>query len=138
MIRVVCAIILRDDGSVLLAQRPASKHLALKWEFPGGKVEGDEALEIALAREIREELGCSVQIEASLPACAHNYEAVSIELLPFVCKVAEGTPEPLEHSAIDWVQPAALAGYDLAPADVPVLGHFLSYLSENMPRLFQK
>ena len=53
---VVCAIIERD-GSFLVAQRPEGKSLALKWEFPGGKVEeGEPALE-ALHREIREELG---------------------------------------------------------------------------------
>ena len=48
------------DGRVLVAQRPAHKHLALKWEFPGGKVEAPETPESATARELREELGIEI------------------------------------------------------------------------------
>ncbi|MBL9117295.1 MAG: (deoxy)nucleoside triphosphate pyrophosphohydrolase [Verrucomicrobiaceae bacterium] len=138
MIRVVCAIVQREDGKVLLAQRPAGKHLALKWEFPGGKVEPGEVADVALIREIDEELGCTVEIQASLPSCVHDYEKSKIELIPFICRVVVGEPRAIEHAAIAWVAPDALADYDLAPADVPALGYFMAYLSEKMPRLFQK
>ena len=49
-IPVVAAVIEDGAGRVLVAQRPAHKHLALKWEFPGGKVEANESPEAALAR----------------------------------------------------------------------------------------
>ena len=65
-IPVVCAVIERK-GRVLIARRPAHKHLGLKWEFPGGKVEPDESAEAAIIREIQEELGCAIEI-ASTPA----------------------------------------------------------------------
>jgi 8-oxo-dGTP diphosphatase len=67
-IQVVAAVI--EDGSscVLVAQRPAHKHLALKWEFPGGKVDAGEAPEAALLRELREELGVETQIVRPSPA----------------------------------------------------------------------
>ena len=58
---VVCAVIERA-GLILLAQRPAHKLLALKWEFPGGKVEPGELPAAAILREIREELGCEVRL----------------------------------------------------------------------------
>ena len=116
----------------MLAQRPEGKHLALKWEFPGGKVEVGEAPEAALMRELREELGCEVRIVAGLPRSEHHYERVSIEMIPFVCELAAGSPEPhpLEHGELAWVVPKALLSYDLAPADYPVVDAFIAWLDE--------
>ena len=119
---VVCALIIRDDR-VLIAQRPAGKHLALKWEFPGGKVEPGEEPAAALVREIREELGCDIEIVEELPSARHRYERGEIELIPFVCKLAgqSSEPHPHEHVAVEWVRAAELSGYDLAEADLPVV-----------------
>ena len=121
-IPVVCALIERA-GRLLLAQRPAHKHLPLKWEFPGGKVEPGEDPAAAIVREIREELGCEIRLTRPLPVFLHDYQAVVIEMIPFVCTLADGSPEPYphEHLAVAWVQPAALRGYDLAAADLPVV-----------------
>ena len=66
-IPVVCALIERD-GLVLVAQRPAHKHLPLKWEFPGGKVEPGESPEAAIVRELREELGCEFALSRACRA----------------------------------------------------------------------
>ena len=57
VVRVAAAVLLRPDGQVLLAQRPAGKPYAGYWEFPGGKLELGETPAHALARELREELG---------------------------------------------------------------------------------
>ena len=112
---------------MLLAQRPAHKHLGLKWEFAGGKVEPDESPEAALKREIHEELGCEIIIHAPLPAYTHDYGVVTIRMFPFECSLASGSPEPhpREHVALDWVAAADLRAYDLAPADWPVVDHLL-------------
>lgn len=119
---VVCALIERD-GRILLARRPAHKHLPLKWEFPGGKVHHGEAAEAALVREIKEELDCDITIIGALPRFAHTYDRTTIEMIPFVCHLARGSPEPrpAEHVAIAWVQPSELDTYDLAAADLPVV-----------------
>lgn len=118
---VVCALIIRD-GRVLIAQRPANKHLALKWEFPGGKVEPGEEAAAALLREIREELGCEIEITAALQSVRHCYERGEIELMPFLCRLTaqSSDPQPHEHAALAWVRAADLGGYDLAEADLPV------------------
>lgn len=120
---VVCAIIVDAAGRVLLAQRPAHKHLAFKWEFPGGKVEREETPEAAIGREIREELGCELIVVRALPRFTHAYPQVSIEMIPFVCHLAPGSPppQPREHIALAWVERPALPTYDLAPADWPIL-----------------
>lgn len=122
VVPVVCAVIERD-GRVLLAQRPAHKHLPLKWEFPGGKVDADEEPAAAIVREIREELGCEIAITQALPRFTHDYGTVVIEMIPFVCVLAEGSaePHPHEHVAVAWCEPVRLRDYDLAPADLPVV-----------------
>jgi 8-oxo-dGTP diphosphatase len=124
-IPVVCAVIERE-GCLLIAQRPAHKHLPLKWEFPGGKVEPGEEPAAAIIREIREELGCAIVVTRALPRFLHDYKTVLIEMIPFVCVLVEGSPapHPHEHLALDWIKPADLAGYDLAPADLPVIATY--------------
>ena len=125
---VVCALIERD-GHLLLAQRPADKHLPFKWEFPGGKVESGEDPAAAIVREIREELGCDVAITRALPRFPFDYGAVVIEMIPYVCRLAAGSPEPHphEHVVLAWVLPGKLLRYDLAPADVPVIASYLPH-----------
>lgn len=128
---VVCAVIERD-GHVLLAQRPAHKLLPLKWEFPGGKVESGENPAVAIAREIREELACEIALVRALPPFIHDYKTVVIEMIPFVCSLAPGSPplHPHEHVAIAWVKPAELLSYDLAAADLPVVAAYGSGTSQ--------
>ena len=92
-IRVVCALIERED-CLLLAQRPAHKHLPLKWEFPGGKVEPGEPPADAIIREIREELGCEILITHALPPFIHDYKTTIIEMIPFVCTLTPASPSP--------------------------------------------
>ena len=120
---VVAAVITDATGRVLLAQRPAHKHLASKWEFPGGKVEPGESPEAALIREIREELGCDITLVRALPRFTHDYGSLVIEMIPFVCLLAAGsaTPHPHEHLALAWTTLETLNTFDLAPADLPVV-----------------
>jgi mutator protein MutT len=122
---VVCAVI-ASNGRVLLAQRPTNKHLPLKWEFAGGKVEPGEEPAAAIIREIREELGCTIVIQRPLTRFAYDYTRVVIEMIPFVCELAPGSPAPHahEHVALAWVRPDELTTYDLAPADLPVVAEY--------------
>lgn len=127
-IPVVCALIERD-GLVLVAQRPAHKHLPLKWEFPGGKVETGESPENAIVRELREELGCDFTISRALPRFTHAYAEI-IEMIPFTGRLARGSaePHPHEHIALRWVTPDEFASLDLAAADLPVVAAYLTMI----------
>jgi 8-oxo-dGTP diphosphatase len=113
---------------LLLARRPPGKLLPLKWEFPGGKVEPGEPPAAAIAREIYEELGCEIVVGRTLPPFTHDYGAVVIQMIPFVCSLAPGSPEPHPHEHVElaWVEPADLRGYDLAAADLPVIKAYVA------------
>jgi len=120
---LVAACALRDaDGRVLIAQRPAGKALAGKWEFPGGKVETGETPEQTIVRELREELGIE-PCESCLQPFAfasHPYEAFHLVMPLFICRRWDGFISPQEGQAIAWVRPGKLLDFDLAPADQPL------------------
>lgn len=124
-IPVVCAVIERD-GRVLLAQRPVNKHLPLQWEFAGGKVEPGETADAAIVREIREELGCEIELLRPLPPFRYDYTTVEIEMIPFVARLTPGSADPIahEHVALAWVRPEEFECYTLAPADWPVVAAY--------------
>jgi 8-oxo-dGTP diphosphatase len=127
-ISVVCALIVKEN-LVLLAQRPVGKHLAMKWEFPGGKVERGEAPERAILREIREELACEIDVLTSLPRSFHDYERGQVEMIPFVCQLTSNSDEPqaCEHAALTWCTVEELDTFDLAPADLPIVHAWRDY-----------
>jgi 8-oxo-dGTP diphosphatase len=123
---VVCALIMRE-GRVLVARRPQGKRLAGYWEFPGGKIEQGETAEVALIREIREELSCEIEKLHPGPAVLYRYEWGEILLHPFICSLHLASPEPvaLEHTEMTWRLPQELSHIELAPADLPVLAWLL-------------
>lgn len=120
---LVAACALRDaDGRVMLAQRPAGKALAGKWEFPGGKVEIGETPEQTIVRELREELGIE-PCESCLQPFAfasHPYEAFHLVMPLFICRRWDGFISPQEGQKVAWTMPARLLDFDLAPADRPL------------------
>ena len=118
---VACALV-DVDGRVLIAKRPPGRPLAGLWEFPGGKVEGDETPEAALIRELQEELGINVK-----PAClapftfaSHAYETFHLLMPLFVCRKWQGVVTPREGQEIAWVRAARLGDYQMPPADEPL------------------
>lgn len=121
VIEVVCAVMRDAQGRVLAAQRPPGKALAGQWEFPGGKIEPGESAEAALAREIREELGCEITAGRALTPVEHAGGRSVIILRPFEAEVIEGTPEAREHSELRWVDAAEAATLPWATADIPIV-----------------
>jgi len=118
-VHVVGAVIV-EDGRILCTQR-GSGALAGRWEFPGGKLEAGESPEAALAREIREELGCTITVGTKVVTTEHEYDFAVVVLTTFYSKLAEGQPTLSEHTDAVWLAPADLATLDWAPADVPAV-----------------
>jgi 8-oxo-dGTP diphosphatase len=121
----VCAIIERNGG-FLAAKRAAHQTNGLLWEFPGGKVMEGETAECALVRELREELGIEVRIVKRLPTSFHEYPWISIDLVPFICSLTSGEPQPHEHAELRWIDKKESSALEWAPADVPVLEGYLA------------
>ncbi|MEJ1991145.1 MAG: 8-oxo-dGTP diphosphatase MutT [Maritimibacter sp.] len=121
---LVSAVALIDiDGRVLLAQRPEGKSMAGLWEFPGGKVEEGETPEVALIRELQEELGIdtSASCLAPLAFASHSYEDFHLLMPLYACRRWKGTVMPQEGQALKWVRANALRDYPMPPADEPLI-----------------
>ncbi|MCD0490052.1 (deoxy)nucleoside triphosphate pyrophosphohydrolase [Pedobacter sp. MC2016-14] len=129
MVDVTCAIIVNPEGQVLVTQRSATMKLPLKWEFPGGKMEFGETPAICLIREIKEELNVTIKILSELPSNKHNYPDFSINLIPFICEITEGSIELREHSQYRWLHPNVLLDLDWAEADLPIVANYLTSLN---------
>ncbi len=120
-VRVVAAVV-RRGGRILVTRRFPGGPLGGLWEFPGGKVEPGEAEPDALAREIREELGCDVAVGELLFRHDHDYAHVHVELAFYACTMADdAAPRCLGVAELAWAEPSALGTYAFCPADVPVL-----------------
>ena len=130
LLLVVAAALVDADGRVLLAQRPPGKQLAGLWEFPGGKIDGDERPEDALIRELKEELGVTVKAAclAPLTFASHAYEDFHLMMPLYVCRRWEGLVQPLEGQALKWVRAKALRDWPMPPADAPLIPHLVELL----------
>lgn len=119
--RVAVGVLLRADGFVLLADRPAGKPFAGYWEFPGGKIEPGEPVAEALARELHEELG--IDIEASRPwvTFEFDYPHAFVELQFRLVRQWRGDPHAREGQRLRFVDPAGELPQPLLPAAVPPL-----------------
>jgi 8-oxo-dGTP diphosphatase len=121
---LVSAVALIDvDGRVLLAQRPEGKSMAGLWEFPGGKVECGETPEVALIRELQEELGIDTwqSCLAPLTFASHSYEDFHLLMPLFACRKWKGTPSPQECQNLKWVRANQLRDYPMPAADIPLI-----------------
>jgi len=123
LLLVVAVALVDADRRVLIAQRPEGKSLAGLWEFPGGKLEAGETPEVALIRELEEELGISTKSACLAPVgfASHNYETFHLLMPLYVCRKWQGTPVAREHAALKWVRPQALRDYPMPPADEPLI-----------------
>jgi|TARA_B110000093_G_C12966705_1_gene409985 8-oxo-dGTP diphosphatase len=121
---LVSAVALIDmDGRVLLAQRPEGKSMAGLWEFPGGKVEAMETPEVALVRELKEELGIDTweSCLAPLTFASHTYDNFHLLMPVFVCRKWDGIVSPQEGQTLAWVEPKKLRNYSMPAADIPLI-----------------
>ncbi len=121
LVDVAVAVMIRPDGEFLLAQRPTGKPYAGYWEFPGGKVEPGEAVYDALVREIREELGVSVQQAYPWITQIFSYPHARVKLHFYRVTQWQGELYPHENQAFSWQYIDHVQVTPLLPANGPVL-----------------
>jgi len=126
---VVAAAILDGSGRVLIAERPTGKHMAGRWEFPGGKVAPGESEEAALARELAEELGIEVIDARPMMRLRHRYPDRSVELSMWVVESYRGEPQALDGQRLKWVPRPQLGREDILEADRPFVAALVQWPS---------
>ena len=120
-VEVAAAVLQREDGAFLLAQRPPGKVYAGYWEFPGGKVEAGESVEAALARELHEELGVEVRQCYPWLTRDYDYEHARVRLRFRRVTGWSGELHGREDQAFAWQRADALDVAPLLPANAPIL-----------------
>ena len=118
---IVTAAIIRKNGLILLTRRRPDAHLPNLWEFPGGKVEPGESLITALQREIREELGITIDVGDEYYTTTHHYATKSVELHFFDCSIVHGEPRAIEVAEFCWVKSDDLLTYEFPEADLELV-----------------
>lgn len=120
-VEVAAAVIRGADDRILIARRPVEKHQGGLWEFPGGKIEPGEHVEVALARELREELGITVREARRLIRIHHDYPDKQVLLDVWEVTAFEGEPHGAEGQPLAWVRPQDLPSYEFPAANRPIV-----------------
>ena len=120
----VVAAIIKKNNQYLIVQRNRHKHLAFKWEFPGGKVESNETFTEALSREIKEELNITISLQNKIAEEKFKDERIDIVLHYFLCTQQSGIIELNEHEDLAWVEKKDFDKYNFVEGD----GNILSLL----------
>ena len=116
-IRVVAGAIMDAAGRVLIAQRPRGRHMAGRWEFPGGKLAAGEDPYRGLQRELFEELGVTIRSARPLIRLRHEYPDRQVLLEVWQVTHYDGEPQALDSQALAWAKPDELPKHDLLEAD---------------------
>jgi 8-oxo-dGTP diphosphatase len=122
MKRVVAALILNQEGKILVCQRTKHQVMPMKWEFPGGKIEPGEQPRDALHRELDEELGIDAHIGEEVARIEHVYKGGgSVELRFYVVHQYSGELENRIFRDVHWADRKDLPSYDFLEADLELV-----------------
>ena len=116
----VVAAILQRDGAYFATQRGYGEFEGM-WESPGGKIEPGESREVALRREIQEELGIDIIIENLLCTTEYDYPSFHLTMHCYLCSVKSGMIELREHKSARWLRPEELGSVEWLPVDKDVI-----------------
>src|ERR1700679_342418 len=111
----VAIAVVKKGGKILICQRKEGDTLGGFWEFPGGKCETGESLEMCLERELMEEVAITVKIVQELTPIRHHYAHAQVTLHPFVCEHVEGEPMPIESQRVEWVKVEEFGKFKFPP-----------------------
>lgn len=120
---VSAGVILDSNYKILLSKRKKNKHLPGLWEFPGGKIEAGETPEIALKRELKEELNIDTNEACFAPITftTFNYKDFYLVMFLFVCRKWSGKIINFESDEIIWVNKNDLRKFKMTPANTNLI-----------------
>jgi 8-oxo-dGTP diphosphatase len=126
-VRVVAAVIAKDDRYLITQRRPAAV-LAGLWEFPGGKVEEGETDAAALLREVRERVGVDVTVGACIARRTHDYDGYSVDLALYQATIVGASePRPVRVADCKWVKSTEFEKFRFPAADQATMDLLLGF-----------
>ena len=125
-IKVAVGIIFNTHGQVLIGQRTVKDAYFQKWEFPGGKLEHGESVQLALSRELKEELGIEVLVSEEYMTLKHDYPDRHVHLSVCLIKEFSGDVVGQEGQALRWVAPEELLNLDFLKGNQAIIKKLLS------------
>jgi len=129
---VAVGVLVNPLNEVLIAQRPAGKHMAGAWEFPGGKVEADESVTEGLFRELKEELGVELASAQPLMSHRHEYPDRIVDLQVLIVRNMQSEllhGKGVEGQSLRWVSPERLMQSGILEADRPIAEYLITLLA---------
>jgi len=120
-VHVAVGVIKDNCGQILISLRHDAAHQGGLWEFPGGKVEAGESVELALERELQEELSITIQEFSPLIKIYHQYTDLNVLLDVWTVTLFTGNPVGMEDQEILWVRPEQLTDYSFPDANYPII-----------------
>ena len=117
---MVCGVAIKD-GRIFLARRRPEKSYGGHWELPGGKVESGEAHEVALARELAEELAVETQVGAFVATGVDQQPYLRIVLHGYLMEMVSQPLASSDHDQMEWFSADELDSLPIPPADKPIL-----------------
>ena len=118
-IEVVAAIIRKED--MIFATQRGYGEWKDWWEFPGGKMEVGETPEVALVREIREELSAEINVDEFLCTVKYDYPQFHLTMHCYLCSLMTDSLHLNEHEAAKWLTKDELNSVKWLPADLEVV-----------------
>ena len=128
IIEVVAAVIVKDN--LILATQRGYGEFKGKWEFPGGKIQGNETKEEALVREIKEELNAYINVDKFLTTVEYDYPNFHLTMHTYICSLNNNVEfvyrnnNELEHENMIWLDKEDLDSLDWLPADVSIISAY--------------
>ncbi len=127
-------IVLSKDGKVLIDQRLNDGLLGGMWEFPGGKQEPGELIEVTIARELMEELGIEIEVGPHLITFDHSYSHKKLKFVVHLCFLLSGEPQPIACQEVRWIYTEAFEKYPFPAANAKMISALIKYLREDKSR----
>ncbi len=130
--------IIVEDGQVLVCQRKRNARYPLKWEFPGGKIEANEAPENALKRELREELSINAAIGKEFHRQEWTYtegpsnssDDGTFKVVYYLIHSFKGKPANRAFEQIQWVTPSELQKMDILDGNKEAVNLLVKHAKE--------
>ena len=122
---IVVAALIQKNSKFLIGLRSTGKFINL-WEFPGGKVEGNEDQKAALVREIKEEFNVDIEVKNLIKKIEHQYPEFYLEMYCYECYLITDNFILNDHSEIMWFDPKNPVDLEWLPADIAIVEYLKS------------